>query len=714
MIKIKFFPLYLLLLTMSVSCSVREEAPFEKGKGGVCLEVLTDLTATKAEAAGQLSPDDFKIEVINPEGIIFKRWTTYAEYLEQESTVFVMNAGGPYTLRASYGDSTASGFDAFFFIGEQEFTVVQQQVTDVSVLCRMGNVKVAVEYGDNIRSRYTDYTAVVSTSRGSLTFGKDCEEAGYLPCGNISVYVGMTGPDGDTAAFTNSQSIVGEPGDFITLHIDAGEPAGSDVSLSVSVDPATDDHNVDIVLPSDMLPADAPVVVSDGFDPQTRTLSGFVEGVSPERASLTLNVPSGLTSCILGIQSKTLSDAGWPSETDLMQASSFVTDCGLLSAPVAAGETSATLDFRGLAGMLAWADGAMSFTLTLTDGAGKSVVQTYHIRPTQAGKDISDIPAYDVWAARVYADLITDGNPELLYPEVRAEGSLEWERPAFTSSVSGNVNRVTVTGLEPATGYEIRAGYNSAVSETVKEFTTEAAQQVGNAGFEEWTTQTHQFTYNFFGSHEHNIDWDLPWTEDQWWAVNSKKTMPSSTSVASANWNWVRFPTVAYTTDAHNDGGKAAMVYSVNVGDWLTDAALVGDKVAGELFIGKADDSGNHSSDGHAFGSRPSVLRFHYKYLPKDSETFAVRIEIRSGNEVIASAERTDGGASSSWVPMDIPLEYANTGLKATDVYISFKSTTAGTPGINGNYGLVIRDGQTFTGNFGSVLYIDDIELIYE
>ena len=127
--KAKFFPMYLLLLVSLVSCSVREEAPFETGMGGIRLELLTDLTATRADAEGQLSSEDFKIEIINPQGVIFKRWDTYAEYLAQESTVFAMNAGGPYTLRASYGDSAASGFNAFFFIGEQEFTVQPQQVT---------------------------------------------------------------------------------------------------------------------------------------------------------------------------------------------------------------------------------------------------------------------------------------------------------------------------------------------------------------------------------------------------------------------------------------------------------------------------------------------------------------------------------------------------------------------------------------------------------
>lgn len=722
MSRTKFFPMYLLLLVLLTSCSTREEAPFESGTGGVRLEVLTDLAATRADAEGQFGPEDFRIEVINPEGIIFKRWNTYAEYLAQENTVFTMNAGGPYTLRATYGDSTASGFNAFFFIGEQEFTVLQQEVTDVSVICRMGNVKVAVEYGDNIRKNYADYTATVSTSRGSIVFDKECAEAGYLPCGKLSVHVEAVSHEGDTTAFVNSQEIEGNPGDFITLKIDSGEIPESDLSLTVSIDAATDDHQINIELPSDMLPADAPLIVSDGFDPVTGNLSGFIEGVAPAKASLTLNVPTGMVSCLLGIQSRALEEAGWPAEIDLLnptsEQSALLADYGLMAVSGRSRQSSVVLDFTTLAGRLAWAEDSeaniSAFTLMIADATGRTVSETYRIIPSKASSVISAIPEGDVWAVRVYADLTTDGNPALLYPEVRAEGSEEWIRPSFTASVSGQTSRVTVTGLEPSVRYAIRAGYNAHASATEQEFTTEAALQPGNAGFEEWTTQTHSFVYSFlFVNESHDINWDLPWTGEQWWAVNSKRTMPSSTSVVSANWNWVRFPTVAYTTDAY-EGSRAAMVYSVNVGDWVTDAALVGSRVAGELFIGTADDSGNHSSDGHAFASRPSALRFYYKYLPKDSETFYAKVDIRSGDNVIASKEISDGGSASEWTVMELPLEYGDTSQKATSVYVSFKSTTAENPAVTGNYSLSIRDKETYTGNFGSILYIDKLEFIYE
>ena len=715
-----FSLLLLLLILLPSSCSRKEEALYSPGMGGVMIDLTTDLPATKSGVTEEtLSADDFKVEVINPDGVIFKRWNTFAEYkAEQEETGFQMNAGGPYRLRAMYGDSTAYGFDAVYFIGEQEFTVLPQETTEVQVICRMGNVKVAVRYGDNIRKNYSDFKATVYNEGGSLVFGKDCTEPGYLTAGELSVYIELTDHDGKKWYFQNGSTISAAAGDFVTLKVDTEYIPEMNVSLTVKVDSSTERHDIGVTLPSLMLPVDAPVMTLEGFD-ETAAVHP-VENMPAEKALVKVVSPAGLYGCTLKVESSQLD---WP-EMDLFNLTAeqqeLLTEAGV-TVPRMYRAKEAQMDLSALGKQFRYSDGednVHKLTIKFIDAVNKVVDTTLQIVPKMAHKSVSAIEPGDIWAARAYIDLTTDdGNPDLLYPEIQAAGSDEWTRPEFTvSSVSGNTKSVTITGLNPSSTYKVRAGYNDFQSEPSPEFTTETAQQVGNAGFEEWTTMNHEFTYEYwlFGTQteRHDISWDQPWIGEQWWAVNSKKTMPSSTSVVSSNWNWVRFPTVAYTTDAND--GKAAMIYSVNVGDWLTSTASVGDRVAGELFIGTADDSGNHSSDGHDFGSRPDILRFHFKYQSVNSETFYVKVELRSGNEVIASAERSDVGQTSSWTPMDMPLVYADEMQKATSIYIIFKSTTAEKPEVIGNYNLVIRDGKSEKGNFGSILYVDDIELIYE
>lgn len=727
MSKKKVFSMHLLLLVLlASSCSRVEETYYEPGEGGIRIDLATELPATRADVTeSSLNVDDFKVEILNSKKVIFKRWATFGEYKTQENTAFHMNAGGPYTVRATYGDSLASGWDAWFFMGEQVFEVKPQQTAELSVTCRMANVKVAVAYGENLQADYQDYKATVSNSRGRLVFEKDRAEAGYIPVGTLTVDMELTDASGKKWYFRSGE-VSAAAGDYITLNLDTKQAPQGSLDLTLSVDYSTNDKTVEVGITDAFLPAEKPVLSLTGFDAESGQLS-FVESNDPDEASVTLTwdpKASPVKSLKLKSESEYFKEHGLPAEVDFCSLTStdrdLLLNAGLLF-PEMSGEMTANmvkLEFDGLAPKLEYDDdeaaNTHTFTIEATDSKDNVVTKTVTIVPIQASKSLSEIQPGNVWARRAYLTLNTDGDPSKLTVQVKENGTELWYTPEGTEySVSGKTSSATVKGLKSNTKYAFRAVYNGFAAAEAPEMTTETEQQVGNAGFEEWTTQTHSFVYNIlFGKYEHNIDWDLPWTNDQWWAVNSKKTMPSSTGVVSDNWNWVRFPTVAYTTDAND--GKAAMIYSVNVGDWLTSTASVGDRVAGELFIGTADDSGNHSSDGHDFGSRPDILRFHFKYQSVNSETFYVKVELRSGNDVIASAERSDVGQTSSWTPMDMPLVYADEMQKATSIYIIFKSTTAEKPEVIGNYNLVIRDGKSEKGNFGSILYVDDLELIYE
>lgn len=722
MSKVKNFSILLLLVLLAFSCSRREDNIYGPGMGGIRIDLATQAPATRAELEdGSLNADDFKVEIINSQGVIFKRWATFEEYKAQESTAVQMNAGGPYTLRATLGDSTASGWNSWFFKGEQQFTVLPQETVTVAAVCRMANIKVAVKYGENVLSEYTSYETTVTNRRGSLLFDMaHKDEAGYMPADPLTVDVALTDKSGKTWYFRNGSEISAAPGDFITLNLDTDAVPTQDIGLTITVDRTTNDSTIVVELPSYMLPKDAPVLSPEtgGFDSEGNL--SMVEGTEPN-ANISYEAVSGLAGCVMTVNSSYLKSLGWPETLDFFNLSASdknIIDRDSLVYVVEDGLTMGSIDLSLVARKFSYVDDAAanvhSFTIKLTDKMGKTAEATFKITPVKAEISLSEIAEGNVWAARLeYVVLSTsNGDVSLLYPEVMAEGG-SWVKPQYTSSVSGTSNTVTITGLTPGTKYSVRARYNNGVSADVREVTTEAAQQVENAGFEEWTTETHSFVYNFFGAHEHNIDWDRPWTDTRWWDVNSKKTMPSSTSVVSDNWNWVRFPTVAYTVASH-DGAKAAMIYSVNVGDFLTSTASVGIRVAGELFVGTADDSGNQSSTGRQFGSRPDKFAFYYKYSPVDNEEFYVKIEFKSGDNTIATTEKTVGGNVSEWTRMEMDIPYSNTASKATSIFITFKSTTASEPAVEGNKTIYIRNNEAYTGNFGSILTVDDIELIYE
>ncbi len=714
-----FSLLLLLLILLPSSCSRKEEALYSPGMGGVMIDLTTDLPATKSGVTEEtLSADDFKVEVINPDGVIFKRWNTFAEYkAEQEETGFQMNAGGPYRLRAMYGDSTAYGFDAVYFIGEQEFTVLPQETTEVQVICRMGNVKVAVRYGDNIRKNYSDFKATVYNEGGSLVFGKDCTEPGYLTAGELSVYIELTDHDGKKWYFQNGSTISAAAGDFVTLKVDTEYIPEMNVSLTVKVDSSTERHDIGVTLPSLMLPAGAPEMTSKGFSTDDSSIS-FVEGILPQEDSLffaSMDAPAGIYRLILSVQT-TNPELAWASDVDLVNPTqeqrSKLQAAGFPLPDTLYRSRKVSIDFSSIVMLVRYMQDAatQSISLKVTDGLNKTAEGRWLLAPEPVVKSISQIDEGNVWACRVYnVTMTTNGNITQLYPVIQAEGSTEWVRPEFTETVLGQTKTVTITGLNPGTKYSVRAAYvdNSNVTEEVCEFTTEAAQQVENAGFEEWSEWEYRATEGLFGLGAEDQTNYAPYINEntRWWDCNNSETTPGNRTVS--NIDYKSFPMVSYVSG--RTGEKAAQLMVIAISNTATSGTAPSPTVGfGRIFTGVYG-----GEQGRSFPSRPDKMKFWYKYSPNDSDIFKVYVSIKSGDTVIGEGTFTSSESKANWTDLSVDITYSRADLKADGIYIEFVS---GSDSDKWDYDQSITYGGNKTANVhgGSTLTIDDIELIYE
>lgn len=717
MSKAKVFSMHLLLLVLlTSSCSRREETMYEPGTGGVRIDLATEAPATRADVP-ELSPDDFKVEIINKAGVIFKRWGTYAEYKSQDNPLVQMNVGDGYTLRATLGDSTASGWNAWFFKGESVFSVLPQQTVEVRAVCRMANVKVAVNYGDNVINDYVSYRTIVSNSRGRLDFDMEHkDEAGYMPVGPLTVDVELTDGDGRIWYFRNGSQIEAYPGDFITLNLDTDEIPSQEIGLIISIDRTTNDSTVNVELPSYMLPKDAPLLIPEagGFD-ENGTLT-MVEGTEPN-ANISFNAVSGLTGCTMTVGSAYLSSLGWPQTLDFLSLSAdeknILERDGLTYVVEEAG-TMGAIDFSAVARKFAYSEdagaNAHSFTIKITDALGKTAEATFVITPRAASKSIAEISEGNVWAARIENVVLSteDGDPELLYPEVRAEGG-QWTRPSCTStSVSGTTNTFTITGLSPGTGYSVRARYNNGASETVREVTTEEAQQVENAGFEDWDEWEYYVNKSglFWGDDVYQTNY-APYLNDgsKWWDCNNSETTPGDRTNTGASYK--SFPMVSYV--AGREGGKSAQLMTIAISNTATSSTAPSPTVGfGKIFTGVYG-----GTQGRSFSSRPEQLSFWYKYAPCESDSFKAYIAVRNGDTVIGEGTLTSSASVSSWVQAVVDITYSRTDLKADTIYVEFVS---GSDTGKWQYGVDIVYGGERTANVhgGSTLTVDDIELIYE
>lgn len=695
------------------SCGREETLSYENGKGGLRFSLETEIPATRADVAeGTISPDDFKIEIINSKGVIFKRWNTYADYKAEVQDAFVMNAGGPYKLRATYGDSLASGFDAFFFMGEQEFTVVPQSTVVLKVVCRMANVKVAVAYGDNIKNGYSDYSVTVKNSKGSLVFGKDCAEAGYLPAEDLEVSMTLTDHGGKEWFFTNENRISANAGDFITLNMDTKSLPEYGVGIEIIIDRTTNDHTVVIEIPNYLLPAPAPVVSYTGFDKNGNI--AIVEGMHADtKADFKLSAASnGIKSCVMSVVSPLLKAKGWPESIDFLNMTPDVKNIidrdGLLYSSMAAGNLLANIEFTNLCKILKYNAGDAvknrhEFTIVLTDSTDKSVKATVSIDVTEADKSVTFTEG-NVWAKRLYATLATtNGNPDLLVPQISTDGQ-SWTVPAYTESVSGNEKSVAISGLDPGTAYQIRAVYNDNSSASVA-FTTEVAAQVQNAGFEEWSEWDY-VAYSVIGTKKQKTYAPYADEASRWWDTNNSRTTVKSTTPGYLTYK--TFPMVTYVEGY--GGGKAAQIMAIAINNGNTSGTSLSDAVPGELFVGTYD--GDRQRE---FASRPSKLKFQYKYQPRQTDTWSAYICLYAGTSVIAEGTYEYKASSDiDWTSLEIPLKYSTELRKATAIYIQFRQSTADKPPYQVNANIVYGGTNTAGVHGGSILTIDNMELIYE
>lgn len=701
----------LLLVLLASSCSRREETMYEPGTGGVRIDLATEAPATRADVP-ELSPDDFKVEIINSQGVIFKRWATFAEYKAQESTAVQMNAGGPYTLRATLGDSTASGWSSWFFKGEQQFTVLPQETVTVAAVCRMANIKVAVKYGENVLSEYTSYETTVTNRRGSLLFDMaHKDEAGYMPADPLTVDVALTDKSGKTWYFRNGSEISAAPGDFITLNLDTDAVPTQDIGLTITVDRTTNDSTIVVELPSYMLPKDAPVLSPEtgGFDSEGNL--SMVEGTEPN-ANISYEAVSGLAGCVMTVNSSYLKSLGWPETLDFFNLSASdknIIDRDSLVYVVEDGLTMGSIDLSLVARKFTYVDDAAanvhSFTIKLTDKMGKTAEATFKITPVKAEISLGEIAEGNVWAARLENVVLStsNGDVSLLYPEVMAEGG-SWVKPQYTSSVSGTSNTVTITGLTPGTKYSVRARYNNGVSADVREVTTEAAQQVENAGFEEWS-EWEYVAYDIIGSVKQTSYGPYSNDGSKWWDTNNAETTVKSTT--PANMTFKSFPMVSYV--GGRNGGRAAQMMLIAVSNTATSWSAPSPTVGfGKVFTGVYG-----GVQGRSFASRPSKLNFWYKYSSFESDSFKAYISVKNGDTVIGEATYSSSDSRSEWTQMSVDIAYSRTDLKADTIYIEFVSASDSN---KWQYNMSIVYGGDKTANVhgGSILTVDDIELIYE
>lgn len=690
-------------------------------RGEVVIRLTQDV-GTKSDETADVLPDigEFVVELTetSTDRLFYRK-----KYVDAADQKIALNAG-EHRLFAYYGEPDGAGFNSFYYSADVPFEVAPDDVVGIEAVARLSNVKVAVSFGPYLARDHKDYYAKVLSSSGKeITFAKAEERCAYVPVGEVALalYVHVQGK----WMYYVTDPVACEAGEFVTFNVDT-ERFGQMGTIEIVIDDGAQEQVKEFKVPAEAAPQDGPSIAVGGFAEDGVFMTCEADDTAFKGYKADIVSMGGLRSCVLRIESGYL--PGVPSEVDLVtvddQTKAALEAVGLRFMNNMADQRLSYVDFSGMISYLAqkvpYNSGTSSscarFSLAVTDKYGKSAQTKEYVMKIERSEAEIVFNDYDIWAARLRAPMlnVSKGDPSRFVLKLKrasdmTNSSLKTIEPV---SVKGkNVIFPDLTGLDGGTEYKMWAEYNGNyynITPNVS-FTTENAWQLPNRDFEQWTEFKHTLERTWSSSVDYY--WYRPYSGTKYWDVNAKASMPSS-SLAAANPNVKCFPCAGRSTDRYS-GAYSAFVFVVNVGDMNTDNDILAGNTThiGQLFIGSADDSGNPTYGTIACQSRPSALKFHYKYVSKSSSKFSAELTL-SGTEGVLASGSVNGGDASSWTEMTVPLTYTSEKTRPTEISLKFTATTTDV-GVNTKT-TIEYNGGSYTGHFGPQLRIDNLRLIYE
>lgn len=315
-------------------------------------------------------------------------------------------------------------------------------------------------------------------------------------------------------------------------------------------------------------------------------------------------------------------------------------------------------------------------------------------------------------------------DPAKMFIEYKKASASEWTSVAAT--VNGtDAYKATLTGLTAETAYQYRMAYrdeDTNFESEAKSFTTEAATALINGNMDDWykSGKTWYACSESYFSANGSSFWD--------------SSNPGTTTGTGALVN--KNPTQGNATTVHSAGGKSAELKSQ-----YASAFGIGKFAAASLYTGKFNKlqgaDGAVIDFGQPFTARPTQLHGYFQYtsakinyVGKDTPAsanivknqtddicsiyIALTTEAKTVDNTVVSTfvnwetdpavvaygelPASDCVTTNGWKEFTIDLKYHNLTTKPTHIIIVCSSS---------------KYGDYFTGGDGSIMYVDDLSLVY-
>lgn len=629
---------------------------------------------------------------------------------------------GSYVAEAWAGDSVAASFDKKYFKGYTPFEITNGNSTAVEVKCNIANVVVSLSFDESVDAALKSWTVTVANGEESITYEGHDARKGYFMMPKkadnekLTLTLEGTAPNGD--AYSQTADIEAPKGGYeykVNFSHTPGSFNDGGAFFTITVD------ETEIVVEDELVITLAPEIFGIDFD------------IAQEQAAATgeMGRKCVFISAVDRLSSLTIESANLQHYLGGSTADVFSLSESAIARLAAAGINFMT--YKNEAGEInrVRVNFEADFTNNLVsglhtfkfiagdngDGTEKTSEATLSLRLSNAAVELQEATDVSYTTTTFVATIVKPdeltGNVGFNY---REKGTADWTFVAGTNN--GTTLTASVDNLKFGTTYEycaVAGGYTS----PAKELTTLTPPQLPNASFEQ--TSKSGKAVVFYGT-----------GEEMYWDSGNHGSASIGNNITDV------------TTKYFHSGKQGLCLHSQFVG-----FGALGRFAAGNIFIGKylaTEVMDGVLGWGRPFNCpiRPKALKVWARYEPVNithedpsalpsvskgdpdngivyialvtdqtmsynSETWPQIVKTSSssrqlfdpsGSNVVAYGEHvfTSATTESGLVEITIPLNDVNPSLTVSNIIIVASAS---------------RYGDYFVGGNGSLLYLDDFELIY-
>ena len=639
-------------------------------------------------------------------------------------------ANGNYSVRVTAGDSVAASFEQRFFEGIKEFAIAKGETSTVEVNCGIANTVVAIAWDQSLQEVFKgDCQVIITSATGELVYSSaNADAKGYfsLPEDNrkLTCKFSATTLGGEEYVRTTELSDVKDATLYNLTYsyssVEQGPTGGAALQIQIDETPLIEEEHVITI-------KQRPVITCKDGEETTYDIEQPMYLVLNAQKDFYVQVATSSTLNSLMIQNENFKQWGFiVNQFDMLSLEGQEEALKQFGISVSEKKQTLTGDVwtilfaQKLVAQMTGAEGSVSTTIEAVDAAGKSRKVVWNIVASKATVVTNEIIPYEVWTSKAtLRGTVTTALESVPKFRYRAKNTADWT--TVEATLVENAFSKEITGLTPGTTYEYQAMDGEKASSITYEFTTETAFQPENAGFE-YTSGSVPTLICGSG-------------QNMWWDTGNHGSAKASTDLTTPD------------TSVKHSGNQSLLLASKK-----PKVMGIGKFAAGNLFAGKylkTDITDGVLGWGRPCASRPKALKVWVRYEPgivdeggdhiADDETdqgiiyvavgdwagqeaegetwpFVVRTKdssslfstakgTYSGDGIIAYGEKVfteayKDGENMKELTIELDYDsYGGTQRKPTSIIIVSSAS---------------RYGDYFEGSTSSVMWLDDMELIYE